>query len=398
MERRLTYLTKFDLGLLGLSMAGAVISFALMQAVLEGQALTQGAVVGHIRKFNNDVRTRSGSSLAWLPVDVNGALRQGQSIFTGDDSSAQIELANHSVIEVAPKTLLVLDTDGDQVNVEIKTGSAQLTLIKGADVVVKREGRKELVKAEGTVSTAVIENAVAELPQDLPAPSDPVVEREVASVPGDRTLEIAASETALAPAPFMGPVLSSVQLTPNDSLTDRRPVTLTWQDSGELGAYEIQLSADETFKKSESFFASGTTLVVQLPPDSVHYARVRAVKSFDVPSSHFSAPAKVALRAEVQVAPPQPIAPGEGAEVTLFKGQPQAVLLRWAAVNRADRYEIQILDSSGEHRLHSAETSRENLVWMAEGDKTDVLWQVRARVGRTLSSWSEPRPLKLKFH
>lgn len=82
-----------------------------------------GKVAGVISQSQNDVRQKFNSDIRWNSANQNKQVYFGDSLFTGEGSSAEITLDDKSKLQVKPNSLVVLNQTGDQVSVGLSFGS-----------------------------------------------------------------------------------------------------------------------------------------------------------------------------------------------------------------------------------------------------------------------------------
>lgn len=87
--------------------------------------------IGEVRMSNNDVRRRFEVAMAWLPLKGNNKVYQGDSIFTGDNSTAVIITKNGEEISIAPNSLVVITQKKDSLSLNIGFGSVKGKVEKG---------------------------------------------------------------------------------------------------------------------------------------------------------------------------------------------------------------------------------------------------------------------------
>ncbi len=82
-------------------------------------------VIGVLQEQVSNVKRKLGNSLYWNPLRSNENLYSNDSIRTGTDSSATIQLQDKSSIVLAENSLIVLEKRANQLNVDFKTGDIE---------------------------------------------------------------------------------------------------------------------------------------------------------------------------------------------------------------------------------------------------------------------------------
>jgi hypothetical protein len=106
----------------------------------EGEARTE---LGRFVDSESDVRRRLQSSLLWQDVRGTEVVFEGDSIFTGDDATAELKMADGVTLAVAPNSLVVLNRRRQGLAVDLQVGQivAQSTRGEGR-VTVVQDGRE----------------------------------------------------------------------------------------------------------------------------------------------------------------------------------------------------------------------------------------------------------------
>lgn len=81
--------------------------------------------VGSVESRQNDVRRRFKVEFGWSNLSQKSTVYQGDTIFTGNNSSTTIRTAKGDEITVAPNSLVVINTKGENISIEIEFGSIE---------------------------------------------------------------------------------------------------------------------------------------------------------------------------------------------------------------------------------------------------------------------------------
>lgn len=90
--------------------------------------------IARLIEQTSNVKRKLGESLYWNPVKNQETLFNKDSVRTGNDSAATIELSDKSRIELSENSLIVLEKSASQTQVDFKTGDISA---KGANVQIK---------------------------------------------------------------------------------------------------------------------------------------------------------------------------------------------------------------------------------------------------------------------
>ena len=97
--------------------------------------------IGQLVQPKKDVRLKDDTSYTWLKVDATELLADGDSIFTGNSSSALVKLKNGQEIFLAPNSLIKLKFDKDQMTIDIPYGAVKMDKVV-SNVVINDCGQK----------------------------------------------------------------------------------------------------------------------------------------------------------------------------------------------------------------------------------------------------------------
>lgn len=101
----------------------------------ENLGLTQK--VGSMRLHENDVRRKGVESFLWRPVVNSQTLYQKDSLFTGDSSEATIQLNDGSTIQLKENTLITLNFDQGQLELDLKFGDLSTQMAQKSQLQIK---------------------------------------------------------------------------------------------------------------------------------------------------------------------------------------------------------------------------------------------------------------------
>ncbi len=137
-------MTKFD---------KVIISISILLSLLGGylfyttdyyfKTRDAGSAIAQLKYFSNKVRNKAFDSLTWRHAYANQKLFQGDYVFTDVDSTATIHFKDNSVLEIEPKSLVVIEFTDGVVLLNAKRGGGRI-LVKGKKGLRLKVGRKIL--------------------------------------------------------------------------------------------------------------------------------------------------------------------------------------------------------------------------------------------------------------
>ena len=222
---------------------------------------TAGKVpVGQFTKHANDVRRRMQDGFSWSNISKSESVYEGDSVFTGESSTADIGLKSGGHLSIDSKSLVVIHTTDHGLQLDLQYGSMTGKVNEGVPIVVSQNGVLQELSSHG-----------AEI--RISAGADKKSKIEVIS--GDVELKpVVKSKTAVKQtlhkndvvhleAPPVQKKLALEVVEPSSGrilwLADQAPVALSWKDPQESkdSSYRVELSNDSSF--STPLFSTTTT-------------------------------------------------------------------------------------------------------------------------------------------
>ena len=151
-KRKLRF--SFDYFLIGT--AGIVLCIALYFLFSDGlltssenyDHLTQ---VGHFQKSKGDVRRRTDQGITWSTIGRKDKVFEGDNVFTGENSTVQIELEGGGTLQLAPNSLVVVRTQKNELEISLKYGSLQGQIeSKKKIVLLDDSGKRQQLSGENS--------------------------------------------------------------------------------------------------------------------------------------------------------------------------------------------------------------------------------------------------------
>ncbi len=312
---------------------GGAAFFFFGDSFFSGKSHGQLTPVGKISKSHNDVRRKVDGGLSWGTVASADNVYEGDSVFTGDGSDAMILLDKGGQIAVDPKSLIVIRTKGNKLEVDLQYGSLEghveknqpLLLKQGSEVktLEGKDAQVRIVRAEKSHKTTiqvvsgelkiqdkvVLKNEVVELVKDLP-PVVSKVQLSLVSPPTGKIMWLA-----------MG-----------------KNVDFNWTSSKPDTQYVIELSKTTSFEHpiyNATMQGTSYQLAEESRPPGEFYWRVRPSKE-GLPSL----PARLTVYSDV---PPKLVSPNDAYAFTLPSDAPTVeVPIVWEDTTGSTAYHLQV--------------------------------------------------------
>lgn len=97
--------------------------------------------IGSVQMAKQDVRRRYKVDFGWNPLRTENKVYQGDSIFTGPDSSAIIKTLKGEEISIAPNSLVVINSKKDSLSIDIGFGSFEGRVAKGTKLLISSNNK-----------------------------------------------------------------------------------------------------------------------------------------------------------------------------------------------------------------------------------------------------------------
>lgn len=346
--------------------------------------------IGSVKTAVNDVRQRHADAFAWLPLEAENEVYQGDSIFTGSRSEALIVTDRGERISISPNSLVVINAKTDSIRLDIDYGSVlgevgkdkklliasggDVTEFKGDDAVVKVD-----VNRDQNLVVNVIEGQV-----------------EVTSDEGRRTLgpkekaEISDAGTIVEPSDIRIELLTPVPeriLKPDES----RELILTWRSNYQFNEYTIEISRDPEFSKL--ILKDKSTRPLYRPPVLPTNERIFWRVSAHLKPNQSPAKSAVAGFTLAEDKPPLVVFPRDNMRLA-FEEQPiddghhLFINMRWQPRSVSSKWEIHLSASPDFSQNLKIFESKDNFVNLGGLPEGNYYTRLRAKDWAD-ASWSE---------
>lgn len=111
-------------------------------------AQTEMKPVGQVALSHKDVRRRIQSGFSWASLSSSDDVFEGDSIFTGDESEAAVNLHNGANLKIDPKSLIVIRTMDNRLQLDLQYGSLSGRVTEGAPIAFIQNGRLQEISGQ----------------------------------------------------------------------------------------------------------------------------------------------------------------------------------------------------------------------------------------------------------
>lgn len=170
--------------------------------------------IGKISQMESDVRRKLSKQFLWRSAHSKDTLHVGDSLFTGRDSVAHVELKDGRTLTLQENSLIVFNTTGDQLNLDLHAGRIQGKLDGCVRINIKGES-KEVCGENSPIE--VDSDGLIDVKKETEAPRE---------------------------------IISWVQ-EPSKSFfhyKNNTPLKLSWKTNKKFGRYRVQLSRQDDFQ------------------------------------------------------------------------------------------------------------------------------------------------------
>lgn len=242
--------------------------------------------VGKIYETSNDVRRKNYDTFAWIPANNSTLVYQQDSIFTGDSSSAQIQLNDGTLISVKPNSLITLNMNNGQLTLDLKYGDLQAQLNAQSQLTVKTGKEQTTIQgdASGEQSLVRMKKAFSGLNVNLEkGKASLITQGKKKDLELNENLKIAKSGQ-----------IDKIEKPELQILTENKKkwlkpdplqaIPVKWDSKGSITGFEVELSKDPEFKdllvsekvQNQEFQFANTQ------DEGTYYWRVKAYDSLGV--------------------------------------------------------------------------------------------------------------------
>ena len=342
--------------------------------------------VGKLANRKNDVRRKAEDGFSWSNIREKDTVYEGDSIFTGEESEAQIQLNEGGKIAVDPKSLVVVRTQGNKLRLDLQYGSLVGKVDSSSSIVIKQNGELKELSADG--AEIRIESGGKGKETNIQVVSGEVKLRSLSGSSGEKTQVIKQNEVAqLAPSTEKQAVVRKVEV----ELVSPANGTNLWLPAGKnvdfkwrsvkglkLGKSKIEFARDVSFESllssAEAEGGSYSLPEASRPQGSFSW-RVRPLTEGALPSTS----ARLSVYPDVA---PEPTLPNDGQEFAfdVEKGEKGAqVTLNWQDKAGSEDYRVVLAKDQGFKQIVEDKTTRNASMRTPVLPKGIYYWRVQGR-------------------
>jgi hypothetical protein len=234
--------------------------------------------VGSLTSLENDVRRKSITDFVWIPGTKKDEIYNQDSIFTGDQSKASVQLADGSVIQIQENSLVNINVRNGQMQLDLRFG--QLTGNGNSSIHVKTDTDEYTIDGK---SGSFEVNRSSSGALDVHVLSG---KAEIKGKKGRQDLKTNESLQISNNGIEKNQVDASIQLLTDDNVimyrqVDKDPVKFAWKGKGPLSQYQLEIATEESFKKLISLdeVASESATVTDAMSEATYFWRVKGLNN-----------------------------------------------------------------------------------------------------------------------
>lgn len=371
--------------LIGVIGVAAALYFLLQDNSLKGPTQGELKAVGKVALSQKDVRRRIQSGFTWSSIGTSDEVFEGDSIFTGEESEAAINLNTGGQIKIDPRSLIVVKTLGKRLQLDLQYGSltgrigstplafyqnGQLQEITGDGAEIRIDN----VGADGEAKISVLKGEVQIKSTSAQGATgvNTVRENEVLELHPSRSAPVVKKQQFELTAPQNNKTLW---------LPPGQPLAFTWRQVAKVtnGSNKFEISKDPNFTSllvSEETQASQIQVPAERLPTGVFHWRVRPTDPVDA-SRVLPAVAKLTVFPDL---PPLPKFPQDQQEFSPDpdkENKSKQVELMWEDNSGSTEYEVQLASDENFSTVIASEKVKKNNHITPALTTGEYYWRVR---------------------
>ena len=134
------------IGVIGIAVA---LYFFFQDTGLRGHTTGELRPVGKVASIQKDVRRRIESGFTWSTIGTSDDVFEGDSIFTGDESQAAIDLNTGGQLQIDPRSLIVVRTMGNRLQLDLQYGSLTGRMSGNTPLTLLQNGKVQEIYGDG---------------------------------------------------------------------------------------------------------------------------------------------------------------------------------------------------------------------------------------------------------
>lgn len=237
--------------------------------LFQPEHLLKTGSIGDISFSENDVRRKSNENFSWLPATKKDLVFQQDSIYTGNDSNAEITLMDGTVIEIQPNSLVTLNIRDGQMSLNLSYGNLVGQVGKGSALTVKSGAEEFKLKGDNS-KIQFNKNSNGKIDMNLISGKALVSNKSGKAIELKKVLEESSTRLELVTA--SGATISK--------FADSEPIILQWRGAGPIAKYELRVAKDINFSSliSQEFTKNQKANIVRQMPNGKYFWQVQAFR------------------------------------------------------------------------------------------------------------------------
>lgn len=217
--------------------------------------------IGDVSDSARDVRKKLAGQLFWQPAHDNESVHEGDSVFTGANSSVTVNLDDGSSLTIEPNSLITFRRADGQMELDLKQGRVKTQFVGDSKIKLHMPCSKDSqdgLEVSGAGSSVVVDS-----------------DCKVQQLSGKAQIAGAAKSIETI-APIEKIIWSPPPPTQHAHFNFNRELKLAWNKSSKIGRYKVQFSKDQNFSLIHQEF--GTTVQSwtspKYPAEGSFYVRI----------------------------------------------------------------------------------------------------------------------------
>lgn len=332
--------------------------------------------IGFVHPVGPDVRIRGLEESEWNTIRSDANVFQDDKVYTGQSSSAIVNLKSQQKLTVRPNSLIVIADKTDTVSVDMDAGGGFLSEIKkGVKLFVKKDKTETQIESTGAVIQLEAQNK-----NEIKL----VVLKGEATVKSDgqeKPVQVVAHEEVKVVEQKVDITPLNIELmtpSPGDVLwNEKQGLQFSWniKEDDKNAVFVVEVSRDPLFPENETLRkeSSEHSLELSVAPGRVYFWRVKNKKSV----SHSESYSATSSFSFFDLQPPVIIGNAELQIKTDWRGQVEKpITFGWVDPSMSDRYLFQMSMDKDFSKVTYEETSKSNSLSISNISEGVVYWRV----------------------
>ena len=207
-----------------------------------------GTPLASISSFNNTVKTKSGTRIAWRDASVKETLYGGDQIYTHDHSDVEISFSDKTKVSLLENSLFKITVENEKPTLDLKSGliyikfsnkksNFKLKLGKRQIEINSKNAEVQISKEAGTAKILLVKGGAEIKEKDNKVELE---ENQLINLSKSRPI----NELAVLNVTLLGPAAQSVIYVSNN-----RPIEFEWFKTDKISSTRLEIAKDRSFKQ-----------------------------------------------------------------------------------------------------------------------------------------------------